>query len=404
MSRTVRATRFETRDARARLKVRNDPYWRQLEPGLSLGYRKGARGGVWIVRRMINRRYKFEGLGKANDYADANGIDVLDYAQAQRKAIGQADSAARIEATGASPDYTVGDALTEYMDWYKAHRKGLEQTEAVVAAHLLPAFKARRVADLTAKELRAWQARLAKGRSKATCNRILTVLKAALNRAWEDGQVSSRDAWMRVKPFKSAENPRVRFLEIDDCRRLQNASEPDFRDLVAGALTTGCRYGELCAMRVEDYHADAGTVTVRTSKSGKPRHVPLTDEGRELFDRLNAGKGRTENVFTLSTGEPWARYLQIRRMRDACQRASIEPAVSFHILRHTFASLLAQAGTPMKVIADALGHRSTAMAERHYAHLQSSYVADTIRANLPNLVTTKSNVKRLRGTPLRSEG
>jgi integrase len=396
MSRKVRDTRLETRDARARLKPKHEPYWRQIEPGLFLGYRKGARGGVWFARRLKDGSYKHQRLGKANDYADANGIDVLDYAEAQRLAMGHADSAARIEATGASPEYTVGDALADYMDWYRSHRKGIEQTDATVRAHLLPAFKSRKVADLTAKELRAWQTRLAKGRSKATCNRILTVLKAALNAAWKDGRVPSRDAWTRVTPFRAADGVRTQYLELDDCRRLQNASEPDFRDLVAGALMTGTRYGELCAMRSEDYHADAGTVTVHTSKSGKPRHVPLTDEGRALFDRLTAGKVRHENVFTLSTGEPWARYLQVRRMRGACQRAGIEPAVSFHILRHTYGSLLAMEGVPMQVIAKAMGHADTRMTEKHYAHLAPSHVADVIRAHLPNFGAEKSNVTRLR--------
>ncbi len=397
MARIRRAARLETREARKRLKARQTPYWKQLELGIALGYRRNKTGsGTWILRRFVEGKYSHERLAGADDYDDANGVETLDYKQAHRKAIGQADHSAVLAKAGIDTGYTVSHCLTEYMDWYRSHRKGIEQTEATVRAHLLPAFKSRRVADLKAKELRAWQTRLAKGRSKATCNRILTVLKAALNRAWEDGHVSSRDEWMRVKPFKSADTPRVRFLDLDECRRLQNASEPDFRDLVAGALTTGCRYGELCAMRVEDYHADAGTVTVHTSKSGKPRHVPLTDEGRELFDRLTAGKARHENVFTLSTGEPWARYLQVRRMRDACERAKIEPAVSFHICRHTYASLLAQAATPMKVIADALGHSSTAMAERHYAHLAPSHVADVIRANLPNFGGKKSNVRRLR--------
>jgi integrase len=72
-------------------------------------------------------------------------------------------------------------------------------------------------------------------------------------------------------------------------------------------------------------------------------------------------------------------------MADACKHASIKPAVSFHVLRHTHGSTLAMRGVPMGVIAEQLGHADTRMTERHYAHLAPSYIADTIRASFPDL-------------------
>ena len=80
---------------------------------------------------------------------------------------------------------------------------------------------------------------------RATANRIMTVLKAALNHAWKAGHVASDDAWRRVKPFKAVETARVRYLSEAECIRLVNACEPAFRNLVRGALLTGCRYSEL---------------------------------------------------------------------------------------------------------------------------------------------------------------
>ena len=54
-------------------------------------------------------------------------------------------------------------------------------------------------------------------------------------------------------------------------------------------------------------------------------------------------------------------------MRHACERAEIEPAITFHILRHTYASRLAMRGVPLNVIAKQLGHSDTRMTEKHYA-------------------------------------
>jgi hypothetical protein len=58
---------------------------------------------------------------------------------------------------------------------------------------------------------------------RATANRILTVLKAALNHAWKAGHATSDDAWRRVKPFRAVETARVRYLSEAECVRLVNA-------------------------------------------------------------------------------------------------------------------------------------------------------------------------------------
>ena len=106
-----------------------------------------------------------------------------------------------------------------------------------------------------------------------------------------EGRTSTSDhAWRRVSPFRAVETPRVRYLSETESVRLVNVCEPAFRDLARGALLTGCRYSELATMRVADFNADAGVVTVRESKAGKSRHVVLTDEGRRLFATLTAGK------------------------------------------------------------------------------------------------------------------
>jgi integrase len=89
--------------------------------------------------------------------------------------------------------------------------------------------------------------------------------------------------------------------------RLVNACEPAFRNLVRGALLTGCRYSELASMQAADFNADAGVVTVRTSKAGKPRHVVLTDEGRKHFADMTAGKLAGDAIFARADGGRWGK-------------------------------------------------------------------------------------------------
>ena len=186
--------------------------------------------------------------------------------------------------------------------------------------------------------------------------------------------------WRRVRPFRRVETARVRYLTEAECIRLVNACEPAFRNLVRGALLTGCRYSELANMKATDFNSDAGVVTIRHSKAGKPRHVVLTNEGQRLFAKLAVGKLGDDLIFTRRDGGAWRNSHQLRPMLEACKHAKIKPAVSFHVLRHTHGSTLAMKGVPMGVIAEQLGHADTRMTEKHYAHLAPSYVADTIRA------------------------
>ena len=423
MARTVRDTNLESRTARGRLTARKKPYWRRIDQGSHVGYYKGKRSGAWIARYFLGDGKYAEGkLGTADDIQDPDGIAVLSFSQAQVKAREWFTEQAR-HAAGLGPDkpYTVADAICGYLAWYKVHRKALMPTTKAAETHILPRLGDIELAKLTSPRIREWHeglaaspARLRSGRGKpaqyrpaptdadgrrrrkATANRVLTVLKAALNHAWHEGKVSSDEAWRRVKPFHDADAAKVRYLSGDECTRLINACEPDFRRLVQAALLTGCRYGELTAMTCGDFNADAGTVSVRNSKSGKPRHVPLNDEGAVFFEQITAGQESDKTAFLRADGKPWGMSHQRRRLEDAAKVAKVAD-VSFHIMRHSYGSALAMQGVPMGVIAAVLGHADTRMTEKHYAALAPSYVAETIRANLPKLGIVKEwNVTALR--------
>jgi integrase len=149
--------------------------------------------------------------------------------------------------------------------------------------------------------------------------------------------------------------------------------------LVTAALLTGCRFGELADLVTEDFNADAGTVAIRTSKNGKPRHVVLTDEGREFFARKRLHASPNSPLLTKANGEPWSASDQQRPLATACAAARIA-SVTFHGLRHTYASRPVMKGVPLAVVAVQLGHSDTRMVEKHYGHLAPTYIADTVRA------------------------
>ncbi|MFC3691081.1 tyrosine-type recombinase/integrase [Chenggangzhangella methanolivorans] len=422
MAKTVRDANLETRTARARLTPRGKPYYRNLEPGLHIGYRKPAKGaGKWVARHYVGERdYETETLATADDFSDADGVAILSYRQALDLARARMVSRAHA-AAGKTGPLTVADAIADYLDFVDANRRSGVDARARANAFILPTFGANEIEKLTDREITKWLRDLAlaparirskKGRDqrfkpvadddegrrrrRASANRTLTILKAALNRQWRAGRVSSDTAWRRVEPFENVDAARVRYLSLAEAGRLLNAAEPSFRALLRGALETGARYGELCALEVSDFNVDSGTIAIRRSKSGSPRHIILTVEGAAFFKRHVAGRDGREVMFVRFDGEPWKASRQARPMAEACANGKVTPPISFHGMRHTWASHAVMNGVPLLVVARNLGHADTRMVEKHYGHLAPSFVIDAIRAGAPKFGGGGDNVEQMR--------
>ncbi|WP_338691653.1 tyrosine-type recombinase/integrase [Bradyrhizobium sp. 26S5] len=414
MARSARHSSLETRTARARLKVRRTPYFAKIAKGLRLGYYRGANSGSWVASFYCGAKgYVTKAIGAADDTVDANGATVFDFWQAQDQSRTWAERQ-RLVVAGIvrNGPYTIKDAVEDYLSGTAAEKKpaAVKGAKYVFDAWILPELGSLKIDEVTTEKLVRWRNKIAtapkrvrtkrgaaeqathetaddddarRGR-KATANRILTMLKAALNRAFYADRVASDSAWRKVKPFKNVDGPIVRYLNLREARRLVDVCPQDFRKLIEAALYTGCRYAELGRLKYEDYNNDSGTLSVRLSK-GKNRHVFLTEEGKQAFRQWTANLEAGKRIFLRRDGKPWGTSHQQRPLDEASDLAGIAPAVNFHILRHTHASYLAMAGVPMAVIAKQLGHADTRMTEKHYAHLAPSYVAQTIRENFPVL-------------------
>ena len=208
MPRKVRDANLETRTARGRLRVAHKPYFRLIEPGLHLGYRRLANGpGTWIARRYSGEgTYTAENLRTpdgaivlADDFADADGERVLSFAQAQQRVRGP-----RV-AAGA---YTVAAALDDYLRFLKSDGRSdhaIQDVRYRANALILPKLGTAKVAHLTSDRLRRWRDELVSAgprlrtrpgdeqkhrdgdtrASRASANRTWTTLRAALNHAFQ---------------------------------------------------------------------------------------------------------------------------------------------------------------------------------------------------------------------------
>lgn len=388
MARKVRSN-LGSRSWRLAQPPRRDPYWQQLELGLSVGYYRTARGGdgTWWGRLRIGTSYRIEALEVvADDHADANGDTVLNWAQAQAAV---RTWAARQTAEG---PLTVEAAGLDYVADLRA-RKGDRAAREMLGRfrkHVTPVLGDRRLADLTATEFRSWFNGLVRDgdedtlrRSKDTANRLLGSVKAAFNLAFNDGRVADDRAWRRVGAFKGVGEARKVILSEAEQQRLIEACGPGLREFALLTALTGARPGrELTEARVRDFDEDRAMLRVSGKTGGRDIHLQRV--AVELVRRLASGKRPGDYLLTTAAGAPWTKSLHKRPVDMAVKRAGLDSGTSLYALRHSYISGALKAGVPIKAVADHCG-TSIPMIQRYYAKFIPTDLARYAEAASPNL-------------------
>jgi integrase len=115
----------------------------------------------------------------------------------------------------------------------------------------------------------------------------------------------------------------------------------------------------------------------------------LTREGRDFFAaRIKGESAESRNIAPMS-------YTDVsKRMRAASEAAKIEPRITMHDLRRSYGSLLLNAGVPIEVIQELLGHSDSRMTRRTYAHLLQKTVAKNVEKHLPSFSGDSAKRKR----------
>lgn len=331
------------------------------------------------------------------------------------------------DSTGGSlKPYTVNAAAQDWLDNWKGTERGKLTSKANVDYHIVTELGHIEVRKLTFEHVEKWLKELATKepikvqqhraaiiakklppsrqskciydpndpetlrKRRDTANRVFTDLRSLLNRAYKRGKIESRAAWERVDRLKDAAQPKREYLRQDEAKAFIAACPKDFRNLVYAALATGARYGELCGLPVSAFDLKQKTVTIKQSKTGTLKYVALTDKEAKFFGALTRGRNREESMLLRDDGEQWAKSHQQHRMEAVLKVAKITRPVRFHDLRHTLASLLIQNGAPIEVIANQLGHSSTAVTIKHYAHLSPDYIGKAVRESKPKFLIAAS--------------
>ena len=232
-----------------------------------------------------------------------------------------------------------------------------------IEATIRPHFGRMMAGKLTSQTLREYRRkRIQDGKSDATCNRELSILRTAMHLGRK--QTPPKVTSVPYFPIVREVNARQGFLTDEQYTKLRDALSDGLKPLFVTAYFTGVRIGELLAWRWEQVDLEQGFVTLRANetKNGFSRAVPVLDgDMRDWLEWALKQSNGCPKVFNRS-GHPIKEFR--RAWKDACAAAGV-PDLKFHDLRRTAVRNMRRAGVPQIVRMRITGHRTDSM-ERRY--------------------------------------
>src|SRR3989344_1951365 len=252
----------------------------------------------------------------------------------------------------------------------------------ILGATLVPFFGKIPVGQITTYHIEQYKAQLIReGITPKTINNRLTVLSKCLNTAHEWLGLETtppKIKWLKCPPSQTD------YFSPEECELLLSHAEGVVCEMILTALRTGMRQGELKGLQWSSIDWQNQSITVRHSrcdykkalgspKSNRERHIPIDID---VYEILYKRKKSTGYVFLDVDKQPFDHKRIIRRLTDVCKKADLR-RITWHKLRHTFASHLAMRGAPLPVVQMLLGHSTIATTMR-YAHVAPSTLRTAI--------------------------
>lgn len=341
--------------------------------------------------RNGKRRQKWHGGYRTRKEAEA----------AQAKIVTEINSGTYVSPTGVTLEAFLVN------EWLPGVRSQLKPTtwdsyNRTIELHVLPRLGSTPLQQVSPTALNALYAELLRdgrcdgngGLSERSVSYVHRILHKALADA-VDAQLISQNPVSRAKPPKAGKNgvDALRFWTPDELRTfLDYARGSRLHGIWVLASMTGMRRGELLGLRWSDVDLDEARLSVRrtlvsiaykmhvsTPKTGRPRVIDLDpatvaglreEHGRRKSDRDEWGDGYDDQdlVFARQDGTPLHPDRLSKAFDQDVARSGL-PRIRLHDLRHTHASIALQAGVPVKVVSERLGHESPAFTLKQYAHV-----------------------------------
>lgn len=263
----------------------------------------------------------------------------------------------------------------------KLHLRSYPNIEMCIRRHILPKWGKIRLTEIDSRSVAQWlSAKRGEGLAPATVEKIRIIFGRSfeLGARWDvPGTVKNPTRGIARKPLNNA---RERFLSAEEAERLRiavaDSQNPQLRHIVGLLLLTGARLRELLDARWVNVNVEGQSWLIPTSKTGKPRHVPLSTAAVAIIEELPRFKDCPWLVPNPDTRLPFV------SIKHGWQRAIKEanlPGLRLHDLRHSAASFMVNSGVDLFAVGKVLGHASYQSTQR-YSHLANDTLLKAVEA------------------------
>jgi len=231
------------------------------------------------------------------------------------------------------------------------------------------------------------QSRVKGGYAQATVNRWQVITNLMYKRGKKWGVPGCENNPLEGVKLQACNNQIERFLTVAETRRLKQAvdasSSTQLKYVVALLLLTGCRKRELLDAKWEEFDLGRQTWRIPMSKSGKSRHVPLSDAALKVLAELPRWP---DCPFLLPNPETLKPFVSIFHSWNTARKEAGLPDLRMHDLRHSAASNMVNSGQSLYIVAKVLGHAQMSTTQR-YAHLSNETLLAAVNAAADTMET-----------------
>jgi integrase len=289
---------------------------------------------------------------------------------------------------------TFGEFGKRYMEHAKANKRSWLRDQQMLE-HLQQFFGSeRQLAELSAADIEGYKLHRRGFVSGATVNRELALLKRMFNLAIAWDLFLDLNPVRKVKFFREF-NTGIRVLSPEEEPALLKYASPYIQDIIMVALGTGLRIGDILSLPWSAVDLEMSILKVFSAKPGKITEIPINSDVRKVLEYWRLGKRNDFVFYNPETGKP---FVDLKAgFALACKRAGIT-GVTWHTLRHTFASRLLDRGVDIVTVKELLGH-STIVVTMRYAHTNLANKRAGIEKLVgfgDNLVTVRPQVQPLK--------
>lgn len=263
----------------------------------------------------------------------------------------------------------------------KLHQRSYSTTEMYVRRHIIPKWGKVRLTDIDSRAVAQWLGdKQAEGLAPATVEKIRVIFGRSFELGARWGIPGAEKNPTRGVSRKPLNNARERFLSAEEAARLREAvaqsQSTQLQHVVGLLLLTGARVRELLDAKWSDVDVERKSWLIPTSKTGKPRRVPLSSAALAIIEalpRFNDCPWLVPNPDTLkpfvSIKHGWQRAIRVAKL----------PGLRIHDLRHSAASFMVNSGVDLFAVGKVLGHASYQSTQR-YAHLANDTLLAAVEA------------------------